>query len=70
LRTRAAWARRWWMTPLAYLALGPADFLMAHVMLLRGIKLRAERAHMRDEAGVSVGANAGTAERMMASPGR
>lgn len=44
LRTRATYPRRWWMTPLAYLALGPADFLMAHVMMLRGIKRRAERA--------------------------
>lgn len=58
LRTRAAWARRWWMTPLAYLALGPADFVMAHVMLLRGIKLRAEHAHAGGAA------DAGTAERM------
>jgi hypothetical protein len=44
LRTRATYPVRWWTTPLAYLALGPADFLMAHVMMLRGIKQRAERA--------------------------
>jgi hypothetical protein len=43
LRTRATYPRRWWTTPLAYLALGPADFLMAHVMMMRGIKQRAER---------------------------
>jgi hypothetical protein len=43
LRTRATYPLRWWTTPLAYLALGPADFLMAHVMMLRGIKRRAER---------------------------
>jgi hypothetical protein len=43
LRTRATYPRRWWMSPLAYLALGPADFFMAHVMMLRGIKARAER---------------------------
>jgi hypothetical protein len=36
------------MTPLAYLALGPADYLMAHVMLLRGIKQRAERTSASD----------------------
>lgn len=47
LRTRATYPRHWWMTPLAYLALGPADFLMAHVMLLRGIKQRAERTSAR-----------------------
>jgi hypothetical protein len=44
LRTRATHSARWWTTPLTYIALGPADFLMAHVMLLRGIKQRAERA--------------------------
>lgn len=44
LRTRATYPIRWWTAPLAYLALGPADFLMAHVMLLRGIKQRTERA--------------------------
>lgn len=43
LRTRATYPKRWWTTPLAYLALGPADFLMAHMMMLRGIKQRAER---------------------------
>jgi hypothetical protein len=43
LRTRVAYPPYWWMTLLAYLVLGPADFVMAHVMLLRGIKLRAER---------------------------
>jgi hypothetical protein len=42
LRTRATYPLRWWTRPLAYLALGPADFLMAHLMLLRGIKQRAE----------------------------
>jgi hypothetical protein len=47
LRTRATYPLRWWTTPLAYLALGPADFLMAHVMLLRGIKQRAERLYRR-----------------------
>lgn len=63
LRTRAAWPPRWWMTPIAYLALGPADYLMAHVMLLRGIKLRAERARERAMLAVAPAANAGTAER-------
>lgn len=48
LRTRANFPARWWMTPLAYLALGPADFLLAHVMLLRGIKQRAERTAAHD----------------------
>lgn len=48
LRTRASYPARWWTTPLAYLALGPADFLMAHVMLLRGIKQRAERPATND----------------------
>lgn len=48
LRTRATYPVRWWTTPVAYLALGPADFLMAHVMLLRGIKQRAERASLGD----------------------
>jgi len=43
LRTRAIYPQRWWTTPLAYLALGPADFFMAHVMMLRGIKQRAEQ---------------------------
>ena len=43
LRTRATYPQRWWTTPLAYLALGPADFFMAHVLMLRGIKERAER---------------------------
>jgi hypothetical protein len=47
LRTRATYPLRWWTTPLAYLALGPADFLMAHVMMLRGIKQRAERKGQR-----------------------
>jgi hypothetical protein len=42
LRTRATYPQKWWTTPVAYLALGPADFLMAHVMMLRGIKQRAE----------------------------
>lgn len=56
LRTRASYPRRWWMTPLAYLALGPADFVMAHVMLLRGIKQRAEHMSARDiEITVSTG---------------
>jgi hypothetical protein len=53
LRTRAAYPPRWWMTPVAYLALGPADFLMAHVFLLRGIKLRAERIGQRDDTSVA-----------------
>jgi hypothetical protein len=48
LRTRATYPVRWWTTPVAYLALGPADFVMAHVMLLRGIKQRAERASLGD----------------------
>jgi hypothetical protein len=48
LRTRASYPRRWWTPPLAYLALGPADFVMAHVMLLRGIKQRAEHMSARD----------------------
>jgi hypothetical protein len=43
LRTRATYLQRWWTTPLAYLALGPADYFMAHVLMLRGIKERAER---------------------------
>jgi hypothetical protein len=43
LRTHATYPLRWWTTLLAYLALGPADFLMAHVMMLRGIKQRVER---------------------------
>ncbi len=43
LRTRATYPRRWWITPLAYLALGPADYFMSHVLMLRGIKERAER---------------------------
>jgi hypothetical protein len=51
LRTRAAYPRHWWMTPVAYLALGPADYLMAHVLLLRGIKLHAERLGMSGRAG-------------------
>jgi hypothetical protein len=46
LRTRATYPQRWWTTPLAYLALGPADFIMAHVLMLRGIKARAERTHV------------------------
>jgi hypothetical protein len=48
LRTRATYPQRWWVTPLAYLALGPADFIMAHVLMLRGIKERAERMSARD----------------------
>jgi hypothetical protein len=48
LRTRATYPPRWWRTPLAYLALGPADFFMAHVMMLRGIKERAERTPTHD----------------------
>jgi hypothetical protein len=48
LRTRATYPQRWWTTPLAYLALGPADYVMAHVMMLRGIKERAERTNVRD----------------------
>jgi hypothetical protein len=48
LRTRATYPQRWWTASLAYLALGPADFFMAHVMMLRGIKARAERAHAHD----------------------
>jgi hypothetical protein len=48
LRTRATYPQRWWATPLAYLALGPADFFMAHVLMLRGIKERAERMSARD----------------------
>lgn len=48
LRTRASYPARWWTAPLAYLALGPADFIMAHVMLLRGIKQRAERTATSD----------------------
>jgi hypothetical protein len=43
LRTRATYLQRWWTTPLASLALGPADYFMAHVLMLRGIKERAER---------------------------
>ena len=48
LRTRATYPQRWWTMPLAYLALGPADFVMAHVMMLRGIKQRAERTSAAD----------------------
>ncbi len=62
LRTRASYPRRWWMTPLAYLALGPADYLMAHVMLLRGIKQRAEQTHASDVGAMSASPVA-TAER-------
>jgi hypothetical protein len=68
LRTRAAYPPRWWMTPLAYLALGPADYLMAHVMLLRGIKLRAERSGTSDEMGAHPEAATGAAERLPAAP--
>jgi hypothetical protein len=45
LRTRATYPQRWWTTPLAYLVLGPADYFMAHVLMLRGIKERAERPY-------------------------
>jgi hypothetical protein len=45
LRTRATYPQRWWTTPLAYLVLGPADYFMAHVLMLRGIKERAERLY-------------------------
>jgi hypothetical protein len=48
LRTRATYPQRWWTTPLAYLVLGPADFFMAHVLMLRGIKARAERTQTHD----------------------
>jgi hypothetical protein len=48
LRTRAAYPQRWWTTPLAYLILGPADYFMAHVLMLRGIKERAERTSASD----------------------
>jgi hypothetical protein len=48
LRTRASYPQRWWTTPLAYLALGPADYFMAHVLMLRGIKARAERTKAYD----------------------
>jgi hypothetical protein len=48
LRTRAAYPQRWWTTPLAYLSLGPADFFMAHVLMLRGIKARVERTPAAD----------------------
>jgi len=48
LRTWATYPVRWWTTLVAYLALGPADFLMAYVMMLRGIKQRAERASLGD----------------------
>jgi hypothetical protein len=48
LRTRATYPQRWWTTPLAYLALGPTDFFMAHLMMLRGIKERAERTTAYD----------------------
>jgi hypothetical protein len=50
LRTRATYPQRWWTTPLAYLALGPIDFFMAQVLMLRGIKARAERATADDLA--------------------
>jgi hypothetical protein len=46
LRTGATYPQRWWTTPLAYLALGPADYFMAHVLMLRGIKERAERTYL------------------------
>jgi hypothetical protein len=48
LRTRATYPQRWWSKPLAYLALGPADYFMAHVLMLRGIKERAERTSAAD----------------------
>ena len=48
VRTRATYPPGMWMRPMAYLLAGPADFLMAHVMLMRGVKRRAER--LRDEA--------------------
>jgi hypothetical protein len=48
LRTRATYPQRWWTTPLAYLVLGPADYFMAHVQMLRGIKERAEQTHAHD----------------------
>jgi hypothetical protein len=70
LRTRAAWPPRWWMTPVAYLALGPADFLMAHVMLLRGIKLRAERSREAGDAGAPPAPDVGADERLTTSPCR
>jgi hypothetical protein len=68
LRTRAAYPPRWWMTPVAYLALGPADFLMAHVMLLRGIKLRAECSRTADDKGVPSAPDVGVDEHLMAMP--
>jgi hypothetical protein len=48
LRTRATYPQRWWTTSLAYLALGPADFFLAHMLMLRGIKERAERTSASD----------------------
>jgi hypothetical protein len=48
LRTRATYLQRWWTPPLAYLVLGPVDFFMAHLMMLRGIKERAERTTAQD----------------------
>jgi hypothetical protein len=50
LRTRATYPQRWWTTPIAYLALGPADFFLAHVLMLRGIKERAQRTSIADPA--------------------
>jgi hypothetical protein len=48
LRTRAIYPQRWWTPPLASLVLGPADYFMAHVLMLRGIKARAERTTADD----------------------
>jgi hypothetical protein len=67
LRTRADYPSRWWMTPLAYLALGPADFLMAHVLLLRGIKLRAEHFGTSDEKSAQPEATSSATEHRPAS---
>jgi len=64
LRTRATYPQRWWMTPLAYLALGPADFLMAHVMMLRGIKQRAERTNASNIEAATAQQLPSTAERI------
>jgi hypothetical protein len=50
LRTRATYPRRWWTTPIAYLTLGPADYFMAHMLMLRGIKERAERTGATDRS--------------------
>jgi hypothetical protein len=54
LRTRATYPQRWWTSPIAYLALGPADFIMAHALMLRGIKERAERTSIADQSGAEL----------------